>query len=129
MGHKIRSQGRHARGVRVYAKTASREYWQARTITPLPFFSDQAIFSHAAKLFERAPDDIREIGVTCYELVEPAEGQLGLFGDELARARQVTGAIDDINTRYGSRVIHSADTLGTGIYVKQKIPFGGTRYL
>lgn len=129
VGHKIRSQHRHARGVRVYAKTASREYWQARTITPLPFFSDQAIFSHAATLFERAPDDIREIGVTCYELVEPEDAQLGLFGDELARERQVTSAIDDINTRYGSRVIHSADTLGTGIYVKQKIPFGSTRYL
>lgn len=129
VGRKIRSQGRHARGVSIYTKSATRHYWQARTIQPLPFFSDQAIYAHARYLFEHAPEDIREIGVTCYELVQPHDDQLSLFGDALAHEQQVTDAIDDINGRYGDRTIHSADTLGTGIYVKQKIPFGSTRYL
>ncbi len=95
----------------------------------MPFFSDQAIFSIAAQLFSNAPSDMKEIGVTCYELSEAGDVQLRLFGDELAREQKIVGAIDDINKRYGERTVHSASTLGTGMYVKQKIPFGSTRYL
>jgi DNA polymerase-4 len=129
VGYKIRSQGKVARGVFIYARTRDRRYWHARYMASLPFFSDQAIYTQAARLFERAPDDIKEIGVTCYELSDPDDSQLHLFGDELAQEKRVTSAVDEINQRYGDRVIHSADTLGTGIYVKQKIPFGSTRYL
>lgn len=129
VGRKVRSQGKVARGVSVYAKTYDRTYWHARRMAPLPFHSDQAIYAHAQLLFEQAPDRMKEIGITCYELSDDTDGQLSLFGDELIRERLVTSAIDEINERYGDRVIHSADTLGTGIYVKQKIPFGSTRYM
>jgi len=61
-------------------------------------------------------------------LSEPDESQLHLFGDELARDKSLTNAVDQINGRYGKRVIHSADTLTTRM-VKEKIPFGSTRYL
>lgn len=129
VGTKIRSQNLSARGVYVYARSYSRGYWQARQMSPLPFFSDRAIYAHAASLFARAPDDIKEIGVTCYELTRGDDSQLTLFGDELAREHATTAALDEINSRFGERTIHSADTLGTGIYVKKKIPFGSTRYL
>lgn len=69
------------------------------------------------------------ISVTCYHLESSLSNQLSLFGGELAREQAVVEAIDDTNTRYGERAIHSADTLGTGFYVKQKIPFGSTRYV
>jgi DNA polymerase-4 len=130
-GAKVRSKGMVARGVMVYAKTYEQGGWQARTMAPLPFFSNEAIYQQAKKLFEKAPDGVKMIAVTCYGL-EPAEAdihQLNLFGDELARERAITSAIDEINSRYGSRVIHSADTIGTDRYLKQKIPFGSTRYM
>jgi len=129
VGSKIRSQGKVARGVFVYAKTVERQYWHARHMASAPFFSDQAIYFQARQLFERAPERIKEIGVTCYELSDNDDPQLSLFGDEMAKEQAVVSAIDDINQRYGARTIHSADTLGTGIYVKQKVPFGSTRYL
>jgi hypothetical protein len=129
VGSKIRSQGKVARGVFVYAKTVERQYWHARHMASAPFFSDQAIYFQARQLFERAPERIKEIGVTCYELSDNDDPQLSLFGDEMAKEYAVVSAIDDINQRYGARTIHSADTLGTGIYVKQKVPFGSTRYL
>ncbi len=81
------------------------------------------------QLFDRAPDNLREIGVHCYDLIEAENSQLSLFADEIIRERQVVEAIDEINKRFGDRTIHSADTLDTGIYVKTKIPFGSTRYL
>lgn len=129
-GAKIRSRGMHARGVMVYARTYDRGGWHAKYIAPLPFFSNEAIFAHAKRLFAGAPTGIKMIAVTCYGL-EPADvhiSQMSLFGDELARDRGVTSAVDEINTRYGKRIIHSADTLQTGM-IGEKIPFGSTRYL
>jgi len=130
VGHRMRSQNKVARGVLVYAKTEDRGYWHQRRMCPLPFFSNQAIYAQAALLFASLPDcQIREIGVSCYQLEDGVNDQLSLFGDQLAREQQVTDAIDEINKRFGDRTIHAADTLGTGIYVKQKVPFGSTRYL
>lgn len=129
VGRKVRSQGKAARGVSVYAKSYEHGYWHARHMASLPFASDQAIYTQACLLFERAPERVKEIGITCYELSDDDDAQLSLFGDTLAREQSIISAMDEINDRYGERTVHSADTLGTGIYVKQKIPFGSTRYL
>ena len=143
-GQKIRSQGKVARGVMVWVTTygdtpvekvggwelrRGSRYWHARQMASMPFFSDQAIYTQAEKLFQGAPPNIRSIGVTAYEISDDNDPQLSLFGDQLARERRLTSAVDDINDRFGGRVIHSANTLATDMYVKQKIPFGSTRYL
>jgi DNA polymerase-4 len=143
-GVKLRSQGKSARGVGIYARMYGVEglgesngrwgrkgnYWHKTYLAPLPFFSDRAIWAIASRLFAGAPQgDIREIGMHVYHLHDSLGDQLTLFGDELAREQQVTWAIDDINARYGERTIHSADTLGGSEIVKTKIPFGSTRYL
>ncbi|MFZ1301690.1 MAG: hypothetical protein WAQ27_03925 [Candidatus Microsaccharimonas sp.] len=128
VGSRMRSQNLAARGVYVYAKTSS-GYWHASALTPLPFFSDMSIFTQAQQLLAKAPDGIREIGIHCYELVPIEDDQMSLFADQITRERQMVEAIDGVNKRYGERTLHSADTLGTGIYVSQKIPFGSTRYL
>jgi len=129
VGSRMRSQHKSARGIYVYAKTLQRQYWHASSLATLPFYSDQTIYAQALRLFENAPGGLKEIGVHCYELETIADDQLSLFNDQIVRERQMMDAIDDINRRYGDRTIHSANTLGTGIYVSQKIPFGSTRYL
>jgi DNA polymerase-4 len=130
VGVKLRSQGKVARGVHVVVRTYERTTWQAHDLAPLPFFSDAAVWAITKRLFLGAPAKrIRFISITCTHLSDDESNQLSLFGDELARTRALTSVIDDINTRYGERTVHTADTLGTGIYVKAKIPFGSTRYL
>jgi DNA polymerase-4 len=129
VGSRMRSQHKAARGIYVYGKTLDRTYWHASHMSQLAFCSDQTIYQQARQLFKDAPSNLREIGVHCYELESSEDSQLSLFKDQIVRERQITGAIDDINKQFGERTIHSADTLGTGIYVKQKIPFGSTRYL
>ncbi len=130
-GAKVRSKGMVARGVMVYVRTYDYGGWHAKTMAPLPFFSNEAIYAQANKLFAAAPEGIKMIAVSCYGL-QPADAhiaQLSLFGDGIAKERALTSAVDDINSRYGKRVIHSADTLGTDFYVKERIPFGSTRYM
>ena len=144
VGWKLRSQGMSARGVGVYARLYGApdlsegngrwgrkgNYWHKKHLAPLPFFSDQAIWNITRELFMTAPDgDVREIGMHCYHLENGTSDQLTLFGDELAREKSQTAAIDEINGRYGRRTIHSAATLPTNHFVKAKIPFGSTRYL
>jgi DNA polymerase-4 len=129
VGSRMRSQNKSARGIYVYGKTLEREYWHSSSLSQLPFSSDQTIYAMAQRLFANAPSRLKEIGVHCYELESIDDPQLSFFNDQIARERQVTSAIDDINKRWGERTVHSAGTLGTGIYVKQKIPFGSTRYL
>ena len=145
VGAKLRSQAKTARGVGMYvrlygATTLLQEtngrwgrkgsYWHEKYLAPLPFYSDRAIWEITNRLCTHMPPgDVREIGVHRYHLEDGMSDQLVLFGDELMREQYVTGAMDEINARYGIRTIHSADTLGTDTYVKQKIPFGSTRYL
>ena len=129
VGGRMRGQNKAARGVYVYVKTLDSTYWHNSSLSPLPFFSDRAIYSQALHLFETAPGNIREIGVHCYELADDDFAQMSLFADDLARERYVANVVDDINGRFGERTLHAANTLSTGIYVNQKIPFGSTRYL
>jgi DNA polymerase-4 len=129
VGARMRSQGKAARGVYVYAKTRDREYWHASRMALAPFYTNKTIYACARELFAGAPTGLREIGMHCYELQDSAHDQISLFEDSIVREERMTSAIDDINKRYGDRMLHSADTLGTGIYIQTKIPFGSTRYL
>jgi DNA polymerase-4 len=129
VGWRMRKQGLAARGVYVYAKTTN-GYWHACEMAQIPFFSNREIYTRARQLFSAVPSGIKEIGMHCYELQQQtAEAQLGIFIDESTRERALVEATDELNERYGERTIVSADTVKTGIYVSQKIPFGSTRYL
>jgi hypothetical protein len=94
-----------------------------------PFFSNETIYSLARQLFVNAPPNIRDINVHCYLLQREEPSQTSLFGDQIARERAVTDAIDDINGRYGEHTVHAASTTSTSPFVQTKIPFGSTRYL
>ena len=123
VGQKLRSQRKSARGVGIYVRMAV-----VASNSKLSL-NNAALWHVAEELFCQAPaGDIREIGVHCYNLYNSTSDQLSLFGDELARERQTTWAIDEINQRYGDRTIHAASTLNTEA-VRTKIPFGSTRYL
>lgn len=129
VGAKLRSQHKVARGVKIYVKTYDHQYWHVSHLAGLPFFSDRSVYSIARRLLTGAPDGIREIGVSCYHLSDGMSDQLSIFGDDIVREQQMTRAVDEINQRFGDRTVHAASTLEAGFYVKQKIPFGSTRYL
>jgi len=129
VGSRLRGQNIVARGIYVYAKSYKSGYWHACRVMQLPFYSDKAIYNLARSLFEDAPDEIREIGVHCYNLSEGEGNQISLFGDEMAQERRLMDAVDTVNRRYGEQTLHSADTLSTIDSMKVKIPFGSTRYL
>ncbi len=135
VGSRMRGQGLSARGIYVGTRTFGmegdkrRNYWHASYVALTPFFSNETIYSLARQLFVNAPPNIRDINVHCYLLQREEPSQTSLFGDQIARERAVTDAIDDINERYGEHTVHAASTTKTGPFVQTKIPFGSTRYL
>ncbi|HEX5797080.1 MAG TPA: hypothetical protein VFX86_01675 [Candidatus Saccharimonadales bacterium] len=129
-GKKLRFNGVDARGVLVWAGLSNGERWHARRTWRKSFYTDREIYERALYLFNKRPrhSNLTIMGITCYNLSPTTRGQPSLF-DEINKEEWLTGAVDELNERYGNFVIHSLNTLGGKRIVKQKIPFTGTRYL
>ncbi|GAC1498341.1 MAG: hypothetical protein NVS1B10_00090 [Candidatus Saccharimonadales bacterium] len=70
---------------------------------------------------------IQTIGITCYQLTPSARNQLSLL-EQINKQDWLSSAVDEINDRYGTFKIYNANSLEGTRLVKQKIPFGGTKY-
>lgn len=128
-GMKLRYKGFSARGVMVYARYAGGDYWYERRTFKTTFFSNAEVHRRAMLLFNRRPhhDYVREIGVTCYQLEPSTRNQISLL-DEVNQENWLTEAVDRINERYGEFTVTFAGSYPSRGVVKQKIPFGTTRY-
>lgn len=129
VGLKLRHKGFAARGVGVYARYDSGDYWHERRAFKTSFYSNAEIARRACLLFNRRPRDgwVREIGITCYLLDISARAQTSLL-EEINKAERLTDAVDDINNRYGEYTVLFASSLASKGQVKAKVPFGSTRY-
>lgn len=126
---KLRFNGVDARGMLVWAHFVSGDNWYQRKMFGSPFYTDKDIYAHALYLFNQRPKHmmIASMGVTCYGLSPSARNQLGIF-EQIQREEWLTQAVDELNERYGNFIVHSADSLAGKNVIKQKIPFGGTKY-
>lgn len=128
-GKKMRYQGVDARGILVWAHFRNGESWYVRRMFKTTFFTDADIYARALYLFNKRPKHmvIQSMGITCYQLTPSARNQISLL-DDVNKEEWLTTAVDEINEQYGAFKIFSANALlGTQI-VRQKIPFGGTKY-
>lgn len=128
-GMKLRYKGKSARGIMVYARYVSGDYWYDRRMFKSSFFSNAEVHRRALLLWGRRPhhDYVREIGVSCYGLEPSSRSQVSLL-DEINRENWLTEAVDTINQRYGEFTVTFADSYPSRGVVRQKIPFGTTRY-
>ncbi len=128
-GMKLRHKGLCARGVFVYVRYAGGDYWYERKMFKSTFFSNAEIYRRATLLFNRRPTDDypREIGVSCYMLSTSSISQVSLL-EEINREVWLTEAVDRINEEFGEFTVTFASSLSAKSVVKQKIPFGTTRY-
>lgn len=128
-GMKLRYKGFSARGIMVYARYAGGDYWYERRMFKTTFFSNAEVHRRAQLLFNRRPhhDYVREIGVTCYQLTPSDRNQISLL-EEVNRENWLTEAVDQINRQYGEFTMTFAGSYPSRGVVRQKIPFGTTRY-
>jgi DNA polymerase-4 len=126
---KLRYKGLAARGIFVYVRYASGDYWYERCKFKTTFFTNIEVMRRASLLFNRRPlDDYpREIGVSCYGIEPSTINQISLL-EEVNKEVWLTQAMDRINSEFGEFTITMASSLEAKGVVKQKIPFGSTRY-
>ena len=128
-GVKLRYKNLCARGVMVYIKYDSGDSWYERKMFKTTFFTNAEIYRRALLLFNKRPLDHypREIAISCYMLTPSNRSQLSLL-EEVNREAWLTEAVDCINEQFGEFTITYANSLQSKEIVKQKIPFGSTRY-
>jgi DNA polymerase-4 len=128
-GKKLRYQGMDARGVLVWVRFQTGDGWSQRKMFKATFYTDSDIYAKALYLFNKRPKHliVQTMGITCYQLTPSSRSQLSLI-ESVNKEDWLTTAIDEINDRYGSFKIYHANALQGTKLVKQKIPFGGTKY-
>lgn len=128
-GVKLRYRNVEARGVCVWVSFNAGGGWRDKQMYKMTFYTNQDIWEHVARLFDRRPKHmvVRSMGLYLYELTPSSRSQLGLF-DDVLKKDELCRAVDEINDFWGSFTVYSADTLTGRKTVKQKIPFGGTEY-
>ena len=126
---KLRYKNVCARGVFVYVRYASGDLWYERKTFKSSFFTNTEVIRRATLLFNRRPRDEwpREIGISCYNLSPSNINQASLL-EEVNKEVWLTEAVDTINAQFGEFTITFATSLQARGSVKQKIPFGTTRY-
>lgn len=128
-GKKLRFNNVDARGIWVWLHFQTGDGWYQRKMFKQTFYTDHDIYQRALYLFNQRPKHmvVQSLGVTCYELTPSNRSQISLM-DSVNKEEWLTVAVDEINERYGTFMIHSAQTLEGKRVVKQKIPFGTTKY-
>jgi DNA polymerase-4 len=129
-GAKLRLKNKQARGVYVYARTRDYGKWSAHHLFEQPLDRSDIIYETVRQLFTQAPaaSFIKEIGVSCYHLSDSNVTQPSLLEAPKFTSRNITRLLDNLNARYGASTIQPASVVGLEKLMKQKIPFGSTRY-
>jgi DNA polymerase IV len=128
-GLKLRHKGFCARGISLYIQYKTGDAWHSRQAFKSTFYTTPEIFRRALLLFNQHPrhDYIVMLSVSCYLLEPSVSNQMSIL-EEVNKEAYLSEAIDEINDRYGNYTVTFANSLGADKQIKQKIPFGSTRY-
>lgn len=128
-GKKLRHNQVDARGVLVWLHFNTGESWYKRHMFKTAFYTDKAVFERALFVFNQRPKHllITTMGITCYQLSPSARGQASIL-ESVNKEAWLTEAVDEINERYGTFVVTAANSMAVKSKLKQKIPFGSTKY-
>lgn len=126
---KLRYNEVDARGVLVWVRFVNGESFVKRQMFRETFYTDKDVYNKARHLFDMRPKYLKvsAIGVSCYKLAPSQRGQMSLLENTI-RAEELTQAVDEVNDRYGRFMITYANALEGKRVIKQKIPFGSTKY-
>ncbi|HXH27182.1 MAG TPA: hypothetical protein VNG90_04765 [Candidatus Acidoferrum sp.] len=125
---KLRHNNVDARGLLVWLHFKNGETWYSRKMFKSTFYTDQEVYRRTLLLYHQRPKlTVTTIGVTCYELTPSARHQTSLLEAD-TRAELLTQAVDEANSRYGTFTVTYANAIAGKKVVKQKLPFGSTKY-
>lgn len=129
VGIKLRSKHCSARGVGIFLLYQIGGVYKRKILSDQPIRTDADIWRLLKAIANgRNPAlNLRMLDVYLYNIVATDQEQLTV-SDRPLRAHQLTDAIDHLNSRYGLKTIHSAESTLGASRIQQKVPFGSVRY-
>lgn len=129
-GARLRRAGFWAGGVHVGVLFRDFSWWHHGHKLGKTIFDSRDIYKEAFKILCLCPyrKPVREISVSCFNLLKCQERQLNLLED-LVKKENLVAAVDKINQRYGDFVITPARMLKASDSVHDRIAFGGVKEL
>jgi hypothetical protein len=93
-------------------------------------FDSRDIYQEALRLLLLCPSEkpVREMAVSCFNLIKSKTSQLELFED-VEKKRKLVAGIDRLNDRWGAFVVAPARMAKTDNLVIDRIAFGGIKEL
>lgn len=129
-GRRLRSANYKARGIHVSLVYRDWSFWHKGISFSNVFFDSRDIYKKAFKIMCLAPDKkpVRELAVSCFNLLKSDFSQLELFED-VVKKESLVKAIDRINEYWRNFVITPARMISAKGAVPDRIAFGGVKEL
>ena len=129
-GRRLRSANYKARGVHVSIIYRDWTFWHKGITFPKVFFDSRDIYKKAFKMICSIPSNkpVRELAVSCFNLLKSDVSQLELFQDVVKKERLVK-AIDEVNEYWGDLIVAPARMINAKNDVHDRIAFGGVKEL
>jgi DNA polymerase IV len=127
---RMRNAGFGSRGVHIAIQYRDGNYWHTGQSFPRVLFETNDIYKEAFRILCLSPYNtpVRNLAVSCYDLVKIDTLQLELFSD-IERKDRATKAMDTVNKRYGEFSLTSGRMIHTGKFVPDRIAFGNVKEL
>lgn len=125
MGSRLRRAGYKASGVHLAVTYRDGSYWHKAVTYPKVFFDSRDFYKEAFAIFCRSPykKPVRDIAVSCFNLLASVQTQLDLFED-IEKKQKLVKAVDEVNENWGDFVVTSARMLTALDAVPDRIAFG-----
>jgi DNA polymerase-4 len=130
MGRRLRHADYKARGIHVSIVYRDWSRWHKGVSFPEVLFDSRDIYKKAFRMICSAPNKkpVRELAVSCFNLLKSDFSQLELFEDVLKKESLVK-AIDKVNEHWGDFIITPAKMINAKEAVPDRIAFGGVKEL
>ena len=130
MGSRLRRAGYNARGVHLAVSYRDGSFWHKGITFSKVFFDSRNIYKEAFKMLSFSPyrKPVRNLAVSCFNLLKSEVSQLELF-DDIEGKLNLVKAIDKINERWGDFVVIPARMLTASNAVPDRVAFGNVKEL
>jgi hypothetical protein len=130
MTARMRQAGYAAQGTHLSLVYRDLTHWHKGMKTNEILIDGRDIYKKITKLYQYCPylKPVREIAVSCFDLIKTENLQLDLFGT-INRLSHLNQALDQVNEKWGKFVITPARMLNTNDVVHDRIAFGGVKEL
>jgi len=130
MGRRLRHADYKARGIHISIAYRDWSHWHKGVSFSKVLFDSRDIYKKAFKIMCSAPykKPVRELAVSCFNLLKSDFSQLELFED-VVKKESLVKAIDKVNEYWGHFIISPARMINAKEAVPDRIAFGGVKEL